>query len=227
MAIVNFKNQWGAVGSGLDQQRNDLFYLMMSFPPILRGIEGASLWDQEVAMAIKEFPFPERSRETMQIKYLNQTNNSPGAETAMNPVDVTFRYAFNRRTAELLERWHWLISNPVNGGSGVGSAIKTNGYFYWLIPNMEKLRNVDDSTESGAFTFGARYKLEGVWIKGLKPGNANMTATNEGVDLTVSLQIDRYYPERVVDLNPTTFMNQLSRGLSSTVAGITRISPAT
>lgn len=226
MGLVNFKNQWGAAGSGLDQQRNDLFYVMLSFPPILRGMEGASLWDQEVAFAVKEFPFPDRSREVIPIKYLNQTNNAVGADTAMGSVDMTVRYAFNRRTAELLERWHWLISNPANGGVGLSSAVKTNGYFFWLIPNMEKLRNVDDTTETNAFTFGARYKLEGVWIRNLKPGNANMTATNDGVDLTVSLQIDRYYPERTADLNPDTFMNQLSRGLSSTIAGIARTSPA-
>jgi hypothetical protein len=222
MALVKFKNQWGAAGSGLDQQRNDLFYVMFSFPAVLQGMQGASLWDNEVAFAVQEFPFPDRARESMPVKYLQQTNHLIGADTATASVDMTVRYAFNRRTAELLERWHWLISNPQNGGVGLSSICKTNGYFYWLIPNMDKLANVDDTSDAGAYVFGPRYKLEGVWIKNLKPSNANMTSTNEGVTLTVGLQIDRYYPHSTDDLDPDTFMTNLNRGLSNSVAGVFR-----
>lgn len=223
MGLVNFKNQWGAVGSGLDQQRSDLFYVQILFPKILSDIAGASLWDQEVAFALQEFPFPDRSQEVMAIKYLNQTNNAPGADSQMGAIDMTVRYAFNKRTAELLERWKWLISNPVNGGAGLSSAVKSRGYFYWLIPNMEKLRDVTDTSVTDAFTLGARYALEGVWIRNLKLSNANMTESNQGVTLSLSLQIDRYYPERVTDLNPQSYMSEISRGLSSVVAGLNRV----
>lgn len=222
MSLVNFKNQWGATGSGLDQQRSDLFYVQLLFPRILSDIAGASLWDKEVAFAVQEFPFPDRAQEVMGIKYLNQTNSVPGADTQSGAVDMTVRYAFNKRTAELLERWHWLISNPRTGGSGLGSAVKTTGYFYWLIPNMDVQKNVDAVTATNAYTLGARYLLEGVWIRNLKPSNGNMTTTNEGVTLNVSLQIDRYYPENVSDLNPTAYMSEISRGLSSVIAGINR-----
>jgi hypothetical protein len=226
MGLINFKNQWGAAGAGLDQQRSDLFYVLMSFPSLLRESQGTSLWDQEVAFAVQEFPFPERSRETMPVKYLQQTNHQIGGDTASGSVDMTIRYAFNRRTAELLERWHWLVANPANGGVGLSSAVKTNGYFFWLTPNMQKLANVDDTSETNVMTLGARYRLEGVWIKGLKPSNADMTQANQGVTLSVSFQIDRYYPENIKDLNPNSFANLPSLGLSNIVAGLRNPGPA-
>ena len=219
--MINFKNQWGSAGSGIDQQRSDLFYVLLTFPAILRGAQGASLWDQECGFAIQEFPFPDRSRETMPVKYLQQTNHLIGADSQSGSVDMTVRYAFNKRTAELLERWNWLTSNPVTGGVGLSTAVKTNGYFYWLIPNMEKIANVEDLTETDTMKFGAKYRLEGCWVRNLKPSTANMTSTNEGVTLQFSLQIDRYYPERVTDLDAKNFAAASNRGLSS--SGLFRI----
>jgi len=223
MGLVHYKNQWGAVGSGIDQQRTDLFYVQIKFPPILADMAGTSLWDQEVAFALQEFPFPERTREVMGIKFLQQTNNVPGADTQTAATDMTVRYAFNKRTAELLERWHWAVANPRTGGVGLGSAIKSTGFFYWLIPNLAKLQDVTDVNEADAFVLGAQYALEGVWIRGLKPANSNMTETNQGVVLNVSLQIDRYYPLLPTNLNPVVFASALNRGISALTAGITNL----
>lgn len=221
MGLLSFKNQFGAMGQGVDQQRSDLFYVLIPFPSLLKEAQGSSLWDSEVAFAVQEFPFPERTRETMPVKYLQQTNHQIGADTASGSVDMVVRYAFNKRTAELLERWHWLIANPRNGGVGLSSACKVDGHFFWLTPNMEKLANIDDVSQTGVMTLGARYKLEGCWVRGLKPSTADMTQSNQGVTLTFSLQVDRYYPERVTDLNGANFTSNIaSLGLSNALANI-------
>lgn len=222
MSLVSFKNPWGAAGAGTDQQRSDLFYFLLPFPDALQGAGGGSgLWDQQVSFAVQEFPFPDRARESMPIKFLQQTNHQIGADTASGAIDVTVRYAFNKRTAELLERWHWMISNPVTGAVALSGSVKTNGYFYWLVPNMAKVANVDDQTPQGAMTLGAKYKIEGCWPRNLKPSNADMTQSNQGVSLTFSLQIDRYYPEKISDLTPGQFVTSTSGlGITSILPGL-------
>lgn len=209
------KNQWGSAGSGIDQQRSDLYYVLLQFPSILRGVGGSNLWDQECGFAVEQFPFPERTRQMMPIKYLQQTNFQIGGDDPTGQIDMTVRYAFNRRCAELLERWHWLTSNPATGGVATTSAVKSNGLFYWLVPNMEKIANVDDLTETDTLKPGGAYRLEGCLVRGLKPSNADSTQGNQGVTLTFSLQIDRYYPARVSDLDPKKFATAASRGFNT------------
>lgn len=223
MAKVSFKNQWGAAGSGIDQQRGDLFYVLLQFPTILRGVGGTNLWDQECGFAVEQFPFPERTRQMIPIKYLQQTNHQIGGDDPAGQIDIVVRYAFNRRAAELLERWHWLTSNPATGGVALTSAVKANGLFYWLIPNMGKIANIDDLTETDVMRPGGAYRLEGCLVRGLKPSNADVTSGNNLVTLTFSLQIDRYYPARVSDLDPRNFATAANRGLNtqSTLASVT------
>ena len=84
------------------------------------------------------------------------------------------------------------------------SAVKTIGYFYWLVPNMAVQANVDvsDPLATAANTFDKikAYKLEGVLVKGLKPSNADTSQSNNTVELAFGLQIDRYYPDNPDDL---------------------------
>lgn len=198
MGRKTFKNIWGSAGGQTDQQRSDLFLIDMKFPSGLNMGRGqassAALWEQEVQFAIKDFPFPERSREMLPVKWLNQTNHQIGADTPTAPVDIAVRYAFNRRTAELLERWSWATSNPNTGGVAQTSAIKTSGWFYWLVPNMPEMLNVEDNGASADVMLkGPAYFLEGVLVRGFKPTGA--TLETGLVDLTFSLSIDRYYPK--------------------------------
>lgn len=202
MPQQKFKNPWASQGSGTDQQRQDLFVVQLAFPSLLNvggGIAGVNLWESECGFAVEQFPFPERTREMIGIKYMNQTNFMIGADTPSAPIAMTIRWAFNRRTAELLERWHWLTSNPQTGGAALTSAVKTKGAFYWLTPNMARQANVDDTSNDDTMTLGACYVLEGCLMQNLKPSDANMTAST-GVTLTFGLQIDRYYPRRTSDL---------------------------
>lgn len=202
MPAQKFKNMFAAQGSGTDQQRSDLFILNLQFPSVLNvggGVPGTNLWESECGFAVEANPFPERDREMIPIKYLQQTNFMLGADTPTAPITIPVRYAFNRRTAELLERWHWLMSNPRTGGVATTSAVKSTGMFYWLVPNMARQANVDDVTDADTMSLGASYFLEGVLVKSLKPSDANMTQSG-GVTLQLGIQIDRYYPRKPTDL---------------------------
>ncbi len=185
-----FKNIWGSQGMNTDPQRSDLFYVKLAIPSFLTN---AGSWDDDIGFAVEKFPFPERTRETIPIKFLQQTNHILGADTATAPISITVRHAFNRRTAEILERWHWLISNPKTGGVALTSDVKTNGIFQWQVPNVA-YRDVDNAVEANAMSVGAQYTLEGCFPTGLKPSDADM-ATGGLVTLSFNLSVDRYYPD--------------------------------
>lgn len=192
-----FKNTFGAIadGQGIDLQRQDLFKFTIELPAAL-GIK----WADEVQFAVEKFPFPERSVETYPVKYLQQTNNQIGGDTAMPSVEVLVRYAFNTRVAEALEKWFWLVSNPLTGGTGATSRVKAKGSFRWLVPNQTRQNaDITSAAMSSQTTLrdGLQYNLEGCFIKGLKFSEAGMTQSGK-VDLQFTLQIDRYYP---VDIN--------------------------
>lgn len=210
MAQQKFKNPFGAQDSGIDQQRTDLFGVTLKFPDVLNvggGVAGANLWESECGFAVESFPFPDRTREMIPTKYLQQTNFSIGPDAQSGAINIPVRYAFNKRTAELLERWHWLTSNPKTGGVGLTSAVKSSGSFYWLVPNMARQQNVEDTSENDTLSIGAAYYLEGVLVQGLKPGDANMTG-NGNVNLSFSIQIDRYYPMNLRDLTVPTIITR-------------------
>lgn len=197
-----FKNTWGSPSSQIDQQRLDLFRFSLVLPPQLARDAGPNVWDKEVGWAVEKFPFPDRMREAVPIKYLNQTNFQIGADTASDSIELTVRYAFAQRTAQILERWHWLTSNPKTGGVALSSAVKTTGSFFWLVPNSNVV-NVENAPEADGVTFVPlrAYVLEGVWVKGLSPAEpADMTSNNGLVSLKLVLQIDRYYPVNPSDL---------------------------
>jgi hypothetical protein len=206
MPRTKYKNIWGsaAADGGIDQQRSDLFKVTINLPATIGGI---GVWTNDVEFAVAQFPFPERSREMVAIKYLNQTNHMIGSDTATGPVEIPVRYAFNQRTAQTLEKWHQLTSNSLTGGVALTSAVKANGVFTWLVPNMDRQvanvnatgpqANVDDVMKEGL-----QIKLEGCLIRGLKFMDANMTDAGQGVNLSFSLQVDRWYP---VNINNMVF----------------------
>lgn len=218
MPLVKYKNVWGAAGSNLDQQRNDLFVVDLRFPAILNAGQGspgtAGLWESECSFAVSQFPFPDRAREMIPIKYLNQTNHTIGADSPTGQIDIQVRYAFNRRTAELLERWHWLTSNPVTGGVALTSAVKSTGWFHWLVPNMNKQADVEDQSEADVMFKGPSYFLEGVLVRNLKPAESANMETSTVVNLTFSIQIDRYYPRQVSDITFPTLAGFYGSGFS-------------
>ncbi len=206
MPQLKFKNVFGAQGSGTDQQRSDLFGVSLKFPQALNvggGAPGANLWESECGFAVEQFSFPDRNVEMIPIKYLQQTNFMVGADAPTSPINLILRYAYNRRTAELLERWKWLISNPRTGGAAQTSAVKTSGRFYWLVPNMAKQVEIEDPSDQDTMAIGAAYYLEGCLLQNLKPSDANMTQ-NGGATLSFGLQCDRYYPLRIADLDVGT-----------------------
>lgn len=195
--MMIYKNTWGSTESGIDQQRADMFRVSVVLPPQLR--DGANVWDNDVAWAIEKFPFPDRDVEAVPVKYLQQTNYQIGADTASEAVEMTVKYAFNARTATLLERWKWLVSNPKTGGAGLSSAIKTTGYFYWLVPNTAVLGN-EDAAERDSYLLLRAYELQGCWLKSLKTSDADMTQGNGVVTIQFRMQIDRYHPVTPSDL---------------------------
>lgn len=196
MARLRYKNTFGSLNSKLDLQRIDLFKVTLELPSAI-GLP----WDENVEFAIENFPFPERSVETTQIKYMQQTNHLVGGDTATNPIDLKVRYTFAQRTAEALEKWLWLIRNPVTGGVGLTTEVKCKGIMRWLVPNMTKqIADLTGTPVPGEDTMleGLTYVLEGCLLKGLKFVDADMTQSGY-VNLMLSLQIDRYYAE-----NPNT-----------------------
>lgn len=202
--LMNYKNTWGSPASGVDQQRSDLFYVQLQLPAVLGG---TGAWNSSIAFAIEKFPFPERTREMIPVKYMNQTNYQLGADTQQGPVDITVRYAFNQITAELLEKWSWLTSNPITGAVGLSSQIKTNGQFWWLVPAPVS-SDFTNSDGSNTMQQGGTFFLEGVMVRGFKPSDADMTSTNGLVSYNLSLQIDRYYPSQPSDLTFGTLSAQ-------------------
>ncbi len=201
---MHYKNLWGAAGQNIDQQRSDLFKITLNLP---RDVGGLNAWEQNVAFAVEKFPFPERTREAIPVKYMNQTNYQIGADVPTGVIDIPVRYAFDQQTAQALEKWNYYISNPVTGGVSLASKAKCNGAFYWLIPNQTaQTRDLtigsDVSTDvvsDNILSEGACYKLEGCWIRGLRWSEADMTTGTGLVTLTFSLMCDRYYPALISD----------------------------
>ena len=188
---MKYKNQWGTEGSGLDQQRPDLFRVCLNVP-----VGGLGAWENAVEFALEAFPFPEDKITTYDIKFMQQTNHMLGGDTPTAPVTIPVRYAFAQPTAQLLYRWWYLIKNPRTGTAGLTSAVKCSGTFKWLIPNMTAIANVDAEPEDG-LKVGLEYVLEGCLITGIKPTDANHTQTNAGVNLSFDLLVDRYYPKNI------------------------------
>jgi hypothetical protein len=194
MARLKYKNTFGSQGSKLDVQRVDLFKVTLELPTAI-GLP----WDEHVEFAIEKFPFPDRKKDTTPIKYMQQTNILVGGDTATGPAEIPVRYAFAQRTAECLEKWFYLIANPLTGGVGLPSEIKCKGYLRWLVPNMAKqIADIHGQPRPGEDTMmdGAIYILEGCWIQGLKFVDADMTASGY-VTMSFSLQCDRWYPENI------------------------------
>lgn len=205
---LKFRNTWGSQGSNLDQQRGDLFRVVINLPNLGTAGTGNGLWNSAVEFAVSKFPFPTRARQLVPLKYLNQTNMQLGADAEPGTVEMTVRYAFTQQTAAVLERWHWLTSHP-NGSVARTSAIKTDGKMYWLAPNQALSNNAnayDDSSDT-AFVPSAAYVLEGILIVGYKPTDADMESGNNLVNLMITLSIDRYYPLQPEDLQLSTNPN--------------------
>lgn len=195
MPRVNNKNQWGAAGAGIDAQRSDLFKVTLNLPP---AIGGTTVWSDHVEFAVEKFPFPDRQREMIPIKYLQQTNFQIGADAAPGPIDIPVRYAFNQPTAQILEKWNYLTSNPQTGAVGLTSRVKANGKFRWQVPNVSAQQLLESSAPSeNTMIDGLVYILEGCLVKGLKFSDADMTSSNSIVTIQFQLQIDRYYPENL------------------------------
>lgn len=193
-ATPNFKNTFGSshlANDALDLQRADLFKFRINLPQVLDMD-----WEEHVEFAVEKFPFPARDRESIAVKYLQQVNQIPGGDVATGSVDVTIRYPFGRKTALALEKWHWMVANPQTGSVGLASEVKTMGWFRWLQPASQK-GGLNLNLGAGLRTNesnGMMYRLEGCWIKALKPSDADMTTGNTLVTLQMTLQIDRYYP---------------------------------
>lgn len=197
MARMNFKNTFGAAADagGIDLQRVDLWKVTLMLPQAL-GID----WKENVEFALEKFPFPERARDMVAVKYMQQTNHVIGGDAATPPVEIPVRYAFAQRTAEALEKWNYLVANPQTGGVGLTTACKSKGYMRWMVPNMQKqIQDIRRNAVPGENTMdeGLTYVLEGCIIRGLKFTDADMTQSGVA-NLLFNLQIDRYYP---VDVN--------------------------
>lgn len=202
MPRVKFKNVWGSQNSNIDQQRADLFRVVIQLPDVLGG---ASAWSNFVEFGLTRFPFPEQRRERIGVKYLNQTNFMLGPEEPVGEIAIPVRYAFNQGMHQLLSRWSYLTSNPRTGGQAQTSKVKSLGEFQWLIPNMAAAESLAEREDENAYSVAQRYVLEGCMIMQLRPTEASMTATGEAalVMLEFNLSVDRYYP---VSLNNMVFL---------------------
>jgi hypothetical protein len=178
----------------MDLQRQDLFQFTINLPAALN-----LNWVENVQFAVEKFPFPERSIEVIGVKYMQQTNFLIGGDTPTPAIEVPIRYAFGQLTAQALEKWMWLIRNPLTGGVALTSIVKTNGSFTWIVPNQAAQEADITGTPTSSQTTmmaGLVYTLEGCLIKGFKYSDADMTTSGK-VDCSLSLQIDRYYPQNI------------------------------
>lgn len=195
MPRLAFKNTFGSQNSKLDLQRVDLFKLTIVLPAAL-GLD----WRENVEFAIEKFPFPDRQMDLHPMKYMQHTNWLLGADAQRGPVEIPVRYAFAQRTAEALEKWMWLCSNPLTGGVGLTTEVKAKGLMRWLVPNMQRqiqdIRGNAQPTEN-TMNEGLTFQLEGCLIKGLKFVDASMTESTP-VNMTFTLSVDDWYP---VDIN--------------------------
>jgi hypothetical protein len=226
--MMTYKNTWGAPSAdSIDQQRSDLWEVHINLPQAVvaaignvannvntggqpnssqtGSLGGASTWDTYVRWAVEKFPFPTREREVIPIKYLQQTNFQVGGDANSGPIEMTVRYAFNQRTAELLERWFWLTSNPITGGVALSSQIKSDGYFYWLVPDITAMTqapstNQIQGNDSNIFDQIPAFYLEGCMITDFKPSDQDQTVGNAVTSFALKMQIDRYYPMDPSDL---------------------------
>lgn len=187
-----FKNTFGAStdAEGIDLQRVDLWKVSLTFPAGV-GIK----WTDEVEFALEKFPFPERAREMIEVKYMQQTNYLIGKDMPTPAIEIPVRYAFQALTAEALEKWYYLVSNPQTGGVGLTSSLKAKGKMTWYVPDMDRQRQdiVRNPPVTNSLQPGLAYALEGCIIKGLRFTDADMTQSGY-VNLLFGLQIDRYYP---------------------------------
>lgn len=192
---MKFNNTFGAVadGVGIDLQRNDLWKVHLTLPPAL-NVD----WHNNVEFLLEKFPFPTREREMIEVKYMQQTNFLIGKDMPTNAIEIPVRFAFAIPVAQALERWFYLVANPITGGVGLTSACKGSGYMSWYVPDMvQQLATIGVSPDANigdnALAEGLVYALEGCLIKGLKFSDADMT-TSGFVNMMFTLQIDRYYP---------------------------------
>ena len=195
---MNFKNTFGAStdAEGIDLQRVDLWKVVLTFPQGV-GIK----WTDEVEFALEKLPFPVRARERIEVKYMQQTNFLIGKDMPTPAIEIPVRYAFQALTAEALEKWYYLVSNPQTGGVGLTSSLKAKGYMQWMVPNMDRQRQdlVQNPPVANSLSAGLQYTLEGCIIKGLRFTDADMTQSGY-VNLLFGLQIDRYYPANVSNM---------------------------
>ena len=148
---------------------------------------------------MEKFPFPDRKVDMTPIKYMQQTNMLIGGDAATSAVEIPVRYVFAQRTAEVLEKWFYLIRNPITGGVGLTSEVKCQGFVRWLVPNMSKqIADIQGQPLPGEDTMqdGAIYVLEGCLIAGLKFVDADVTQSGFAT-LSFSLQVDRWYPYNI------------------------------
>lgn len=195
MGRIIYQNTFGSQGSKLDLQRNDLWKVSISLPQAI-GMK----WEDEVQFAVEKFPFPQREKEVIPIKYLQQTNKQIGGDTDLATSELTIRYPFGAKTIEALEKWFWLVANPVTGGVGLTSEVKSKGYFRYLVPNMARqVADLQKGATPGQDTLkdGLKWVLEGVWPKAFKMTDADMTTGNQVSMCMVTFAIDRYYPEDI------------------------------
>lgn len=196
-----FKNTFGAQTSAnsLDLQRSDLWQVVLDLPSVLQN---QYKWPEQVQFLLERFPFPNREREMIPVKYMQQTNFLIGKDAETGAVEIPVRYAFNTLAAEALEKWYYLVSNPQTGGVGLTSQVKCMGQMRWLVPNMvNQVNDLSGTKQSydGVLDRGLTYTLEGCIIKGLKFSDADMTQSGY-VNLMFSLQMDRYYPFNVSNM---------------------------
>ena len=208
MGANTSKNLFGASAAtgGADLQRTDLFRVVIS-PPA--SIITSAQWGAEIQMAVAAFPFPEREKEIIAVKYLQQVNQLVGGDKATGQVKATFRYPFAYKTAKLLERWFWATSNPLTGGTCLTSQLKGSGYVEMLIPQdiSGVVADLADSVgyngmsaqaqSNDPYVVQQRWYLEGIW-----PSNFTMTELNmEGskfVECAVTFVLDRYYMDTTI-----------------------------
>ena len=199
---IGFKNTFGSQTSAtsLDLQRVDLWKVNISLPQAL-GIN----WQDNVQFLLEKFPFPNRERDMIEVKFTQQTNFIIGKDAPTGPIEIPVRYAFNSLAATALEKWYWLVSNPLTGGVGLTSQVKAMGSMSWYTPNMQNMvQDIRGNAQPGISTMdkGLTYTLEGCIIKGLKFADADMTASAY-VNMMFTLQLDRYYPQDVNNMVTT------------------------
>jgi hypothetical protein len=161
----------GKQGGNYEPQRSNNGRLLISGLPSVGK-------DDVLALSLQGFSVPKIASNVLTIGYYNETRKFAG-NPIYEGITVTFHDYVDIDTATVLWAWRKQVHNPVNGTTGLARDYKKSGTIELFAPNG---------------TYVRAYKLQGLWLVSLDPGDINMTS-DEPVLINCAFEVDKWFPE--------------------------------